>query len=151
MGIYIYIYLYENIRGCVSAKRLQISKNAGNRCLIFLDYLSFFVTGSPPYLLQGGRKTAFVEIIYTRSRLRERQTAENIEKQKTRVQYFWVIYLFCNRVTSVSPTGWPQNVICHTQKKTKKIKKMKKKKNTGIFFLNFLSISKKKRHHYTLT
>merc|ERR1711989_262800 len=88
MGIYIYIYLYINIRGCVSAKRLRISKNAGNRCLIFLDYLSFFVTGSPPYLLQGGRKMAFVENIYTRSRLRERQTASNIEKQKNMCPIF---------------------------------------------------------------
>ena len=36
------------------------------------------------YLLQGSRKTAFVENIYIRSRLRERQTASNIEKRWNR-------------------------------------------------------------------
>ena len=44
----------------------------------------FFVTDILLYLLQGGRKTAFVENIYTRSRLRERQTASNIEKRWNR-------------------------------------------------------------------
>ena len=48
----------------------------------------FFVEEPPLYLLQGGRKTAFVENIYTRSRLRERQTAWNIEKQKTMCPLF---------------------------------------------------------------
>merc|ERR1712002_549839 len=64
---YYYIYLYINVRGCVSAKRLGLS--------------IFFVTDILLYLLQGGRKTAFIENIYTCSRLRERQTASNIEKR----------------------------------------------------------------------
>jgi len=46
----------------------------------------FFVEEPPLYLLQGGRKLALIIIyIYTsikkRSRLRERQTASNIEKR----------------------------------------------------------------------
>merc|ERR1711872_238583 len=50
--LYIYIYIY--VRGCVSAKRLRISKNA-----------------------------------------------------EIAAQYFWIIYLFCNRHSALSPTGWP--------------------------------------------
>ena len=47
-----------------------------------ISWLSiFFVTDILLYLPQGGRKTAFVENIYTRSRLRERQMALNIEKR----------------------------------------------------------------------
>ena len=42
----------------------------------------------PPYLQQGGCKTAFVENIYRRSRLRERQTAWNMEKQKATCPLF---------------------------------------------------------------
>ena len=41
----------------------------------------FFVEEPPLYLQQGGRKTAFVENIYRRLRLRERQTAWNIENK----------------------------------------------------------------------
>merc|ERR1712212_527045 len=52
--LYIYKYLYINVRGCVSAKQLRISKNA-----------------------------------------------------EIGVQYFWIIYLFCNRHSALSLTGWP--------------------------------------------
>merc|ERR1711973_961552 len=63
-----------NVRGCVSAKQLQISKNAEIGVQYFL-IIYLFVTDIQLYLLQGGRKTAFVENIYIRSRLREGQTA----------------------------------------------------------------------------
>merc|ERR1712035_309481 len=73
--IIIYIYTsIKNVRGCVSAKRLRISKNAEIGVQYFL-IIYLFVTDILLYLLQGGRKTAFVENIYPRSRLRERQTA----------------------------------------------------------------------------
>merc|ERR1711872_52681 len=81
--LYIYIYLYIYVRGCVSAKRLRISKNAEIAVNIF-ELSIFFVTDILLYLLQGGRKTAFVENIYIRSRLREHQTASNIEKRWNR-------------------------------------------------------------------
>ena len=58
------------------------------------------------YLLQGSRKTAFVENIYIRSRFRERQTASNMEKRWNRwtdflhfLSFLWKSHLrISNRV-----------------------------------------------------
>ena len=29
------------------------------------------------------------------------------KNKKPRVPYFWIFYLFCNRLIALSPTGWP--------------------------------------------
>ena len=113
--IYIYIYIYQNIniRGCVSAKRLRIWRNAE----IGVQYFGlsiFFVTDLLLYLLQGGRKTAFVENIYIRSRLRE-----------THELIFCISYLFCKK----KPPPYLQQGGRKTSSKTPN-KKKKVKKNT---------------------
>ena len=105
-------------------KRLKIWQNQ-KTCANIFRLSIFFVTDLPLYLLQGGRKTAFVENIYTISRLRERQTASNIEKQKnTRtdfldfLSFLWKSHLaISNRVA-----------VKHDPKKTKKKVKKKTKK-----------------------
>ena len=81
------------------------------------------------YLLQGGRKTTFVENIYTRSRLRERQTVSNIEKRWNRwtdflhfLSFLWKSHLcISNRVAIKRDPKHPKK----KQKNVKKHLKMK--------------------------
>ena len=90
----------------------------------------FFVTDLPLYLLQGGRKTAFVENIYIRSRFRERQTASNIEKRWNR----WTDFLhFLPFFVKESPLYLQQGGRETWSKTPKKEKKSWKKhwKNIG--------------------
>merc|ERR1712212_529120 len=106
-----YIHIHRRSRLCENRIAENIEKQKTS-CPIFLDYLSFFVEEPPLYLLQGGRKLALIIIhiyisIYIRSRLRERQTAPNIENAEIGVQYFWIIYLFCDRHSALFSTGWP--------------------------------------------
>ena len=87
----IIIYIYTSIKKRSRLRERQTASSivkCWNTCPIFFDYLSFFVTDILLYLLQGGHKTAFVENIYTHSRLRERQTAPNIEKRWNRCPIF---------------------------------------------------------------
>merc|ERR1712175_53119 len=78
--------IYREVRGCVRAKLLKISKNKNPMSNIF-GLSIFFVEEPPLYLLQGGRKLALIIYtyiyipIYKHSRLRERQTASNIERR----------------------------------------------------------------------
>ena len=81
MTVIIYIYLYREKFEVVWEPNGWKYRKTKKHVFNTFGLSIFFVEETFLYLLQGSRKTAFVENIYTCSRLRERQTASNIEKR----------------------------------------------------------------------
>merc|ERR1712212_465266 len=111
MGLlYIFIPIFRKVRGCVRTERLKISKMKNQLSNIF-GLSIFFVEEPPLYLLQGGRKSALIITnIYIYINVRGCVSAKRLRISKNAeigVQYFSIIYLFCNRHSALSPTGWP--------------------------------------------
>ena len=98
----------------------------------------FFVTHLPRYLLQGGHKTAFVENIYRRSRLRERQTAWNMEKQKATCPLLLdFLSFFVTDLLRYLQQGGRKTWLKTPQKKTKEHLKNDNFKKKIMFFFPF--------------
>merc|ERR1712082_262466 len=98
--IIIYIYIYINVRGCVSAKRLRISKNAEIGVQYF--WIIYLFCNGHSALSSTGWLLLYTSYyyIYLYINVRGCVSAKRLRISKIAeigVQYFWIIYLFCNR------------------------------------------------------
>merc|ERR1711973_121865 len=111
MTVIIYIHGYRRLR-------LRENRIAGNiekqktSCPIFLDYLSFLWKSHLciSYRVAVNWLLLLYMYIYLYIYVRGCVSAKRLRILKNAeigVQYFWIIYLFCNRHSALSPTGWP--------------------------------------------
>merc|ERR1712234_80585 len=117
--MYIPIYRRLRLRENRTAEKYKKTKNQVSN---IFGLSIFFVEEPPLYLLQGNHKLALI-IMYIYITVRDCVSTKRLRISKNAeigVQYFWIIYLFCNRHSALYPTGWPQNVIQNTLKKNKK-------------------------------
>merc|ERR1711872_722600 len=107
MGIYI------DVRGCVRTERLKISKNKKPHVQYFWIIYFFCrraTSVSPTGWPQIGSYYYIYIYIYLYINVRGCVSAKRLRISKNAeigVQYFWIIYLFCDRHSALSPTGWP--------------------------------------------
>merc|ERR1711872_1046234 len=113
MTVIIYIPIFRKVRGCVRIEQLKISKNKKPTVQYFwIIYL--FCRRSTSVSPTGWPQIGSYYYIYLYIKVRGCVSAKRLRISKNAeigVQYFCIIYLFCNRHTALSPTGWPQNVI----------------------------------------
>merc|ERR1711973_671887 len=107
--IYIHIYGRSRLRENRTAENIEKQKI---RCPIFLDYLSFLWKSHLciSYRVAGNWLLLLYIYIYLYINVRGCVSAKRLRISKNAeigVQYFWIIYLFCNRHSALSPTGWP--------------------------------------------
>merc|ERR1711872_855652 len=102
--------IYRHSRLCENRTAENIKKQKNHVSNIF-GLSIFFVEEPPLYLLQGGRKLALIITyiyIYLYINVRGCVSSKRLRISKNAeigVQYFLIIYLFCNRNSALSPTG----------------------------------------------
>ena len=108
--MYIYIPIYKRSRLHERQTAFNIEKRK-NMCPIFLDYLSFLWRSHLCISYRVAIKQLLLKIC---THVRGCVSAKRLwisKNTETCELFFCISYLFCNRATSVSLTGWPQNII----------------------------------------